>query len=136
MYRLIITLDVQNEIGLLANTDMDAAAAATILLEELAVDQNTLEYLCVPNNYFQYTPSFEIKKFVEAQKRGYNIFILKFLDEDGHLPNVRILIGFNAQRSVYYALAIPPRNVSYLTDQDRFRDLLNRYEQCGIPVYR
>lgn len=136
MYRLVITSEVQNEIAALVTTDLDVAATANVLLQTLAEDPDVLEDLCVPLNYHYYTPSFEVKKFAEAFKAGYNIFILKFLDDDGSLPTYRILIGFHAQKRSYYALALTHRSVSYATNHDAYRNLLARYEQCGIPIYR
>ena len=132
---LILTAEVRQEIADLRRRDMDAAAAALMLLESLQDDHEQLEYLCVPDNHFLYCPPFEIKKFGEAQRRGYNIFILKFLDEYGSLPSWRIFIGFHAQRGTYYALAITHRSISYRAGDDAFRHLLDRYKQCGIPVY-
>lgn len=133
---LILTAEVRQEIADLKRRDMDAAAAALLLLESLEDDHEQLEYLCVPDNHYLYSPPFEVKKFGEAQRRGYNIFILKFLDEYGSLPSYRIFIGFHAQRSTYYALAITHRSISYRPGDDAFGHLLHRYEQCGIPVYR
>ena len=136
IYSLVLTPEVEREIDALARTDRDAAAAAILLLESLQDDPEQLEYLCVPGNHYRYCPPFEVKKFQEAQQRGYNIFILKFRDDGGALPPCRILVGFHAQRSIYYALALTPRDIAYRPGDNAFRDLLARYEQCGIPRYR
>jgi hypothetical protein len=136
MASLTITPEMRKDIAALQKIDIEAAATAILLLESLQEDHEQLEYLCVPDNHFLYCPPFEVKKFGEAQRLGYNIFILKFLDEYGSLPSYRILIGFHAQRSTYYALAVTHRNISYRPSDDAFRDLLARYEQCGIPHYR
>lgn len=136
MASLIITPEIQKEIAVLEEADIDAAAMALLLLESLHDDHKQLEYLCVSGNHFAYCPPFEIKRFSEAQRRGYNIFILKFLDEYGSLPSCRILIGFHAQRSTYYALALTHRDIVYSPSNNAFRTLLDRYQQCGIPTYR
>ena len=136
MYKLILTPEIMREIADLQKADMDAAAAALLLLESLQDDPDLLEDLCVPDNHYLHCPPFEVKRFGEAQKRGYNIYILKFLDDDGSLPSYRIFIGFNAQRSTYYALAVTNRNTAYHPGDDAFRHLLARYKQCDIPVYR
>lgn len=133
---LILTPEIMQEIVGLERTNMDAAAAAILLLESLQDDPDLLEDLCVPDNHYLHCPPFEVKRFGEAQRRGYNIYILKFLDEDGSLPSYRIFIGFNAQRSTYYALAVTNRSVAYRPGDDAFRHLLDRYEHCGIPTYR
>ena len=136
MFILIVTKEVQNEIEALKKTNFDAAIAALLLLEALADDQDELEYLCTPGNRFQYTPGFEVKNFVLAQKQGFNINILKFCDEDGAQPRHRILVGFHAQRNTYYALAVTHRNVSYDQNSDEYRILRDRYNDYGIPLYR
>ena len=136
MYKLILTPEIMREIADLQKADMDAAAAALLLLESLQDDPDLLEDLCVPDNHYLHCPPFEVKRFGEAQKRGYNIYILKFLDDDGSLPSYRIFIGFNAQRSTYYALAVTNRNTAYHPGDDAFGHLLARYKQCDIPVYR
>ena len=136
MHKLILTPEIMREIADLQKADMDAAAAALLLLESLQDDPDLLEDLCVPDNHYLHCPPFEVKRFGEAQKRGYNIYILKFLDDDGSLPSYRIFIGFNAQRSTYYALAVTNRNTAYRPGDDAFRHLLARYKQCDIPVYR
>ncbi len=136
MPSLILTPEIMQEIANLQSTDLEAAAAVLLLLESLQDDPELLENLCVPDNHYLYCPPFEVKKFGEAQKRGYNIYILKFLNKDGSLPSYRIFIGFNAQRSTYYALAVANRSIAYRPGDDAFRHLLARYEQCDIPIYR
>jgi hypothetical protein len=136
MPSLILTPEIMEEIERLQTTDLEAAAAALLLLESLLDDPDLLEDLCVPENHYLHCPPFEVKRFGEAQRRGYNIYILKFLDEDGNLPRYRIFIGFNAQRSTYYALAITHRSNAYRPGDDAFRNLLHRYDQCDIPIYR
>lgn len=136
MASFILTRDLQGEIAALRGRDMLAAAAALLLVETLQDDDELLEYLCVPANHFLSAPPFEVKKFGQAQRRGYNIFILKFLDEADSLPSYRIFIGFHAQRGIYYGLAITHRSESYDPGADAFRHLLDRYTQCDIPIYR
>lgn len=137
MFRLIVTKEVKDEIEALSHSDVEAAASAVLLLDELALDQHALENLCVVGNRFKFRPPFEVKTFVAAARQGYNIFILKYLrDEEDSLPPYRLLVGFNAQKNVYYALALTHRDVSYSLSGDEYRALRHRYEQCGIPIYR
>lgn len=137
MYSLVVTPEIQNEIEALKKSDIDAAATALILLDELAGDQWMLEGLCTRGNHFQYHPPFEAYAFELAKKHGYNIYILKFRDDDdGSLPGYRLLVGFHAQRSTYYALALAPRAEAYADGSDAYRTLRARYEHYGIPFYR
>jgi len=136
LFTLIVTKEAQDEIAELERTDIDAAAAAQILVQELADDQDALEYLCVPGNHWSFAPPFEVKTFQLAILLGYNIFILKYRDAMGALPGHRILVGFAAQRNTYYVLAITSRDFAYDKTHHAFWELRRRYEQCDIPIYR
>lgn len=135
MHALIITRQAAQEIAALAQTDKKTAAAAALLIQELCNDPVELENLCVPDNHYLYRPAFESKRFVQAQKMGYNIFILKFRNLDGSQPGYRILVGYHAQKSIYYVLQVPHRNFEYNTSSTEFRELCRRYDECGIPHY-
>lgn len=124
------------DIAALAKVDKEAAAAAALLIQELRNDPLELEDLCVPGNRYTYKPAFECKRFSEAQRLGYNIYILKFRNLDDAQPGYRILIGYHAQKSNYYVLQVPDRDFAYDTRSSSFRQLCDRYEDCGIPLYR
>ncbi|WP_439518487.1 hypothetical protein [Hydrogenophaga sp.] len=136
MARLIVTREIKDEIEALKHRDIDAAAQALLLLQELAGDQAKLEDLCVEHNHYLYDPPFEVKVLQNARKLGLNIYILKYREDDGSLPGYRILVGFDAQRSTYYALALADRNTSYDQGSAAFRELRARYDKYSIPIYR
>lgn len=136
MHALIVTRPAMADIAALALVDKEAAAAAALLIQELRNDPVELEDLCVPGNRYTYKPAFECKRFAEAQRLGYNIYILKFRNLNDTQPGYRILIGYHAQKSNYYVLQVPDRNFAYNTSSPSFRELCNRYEDCGIPNYR
>lgn len=133
MPRLVLTKEVEDEIDLLYETAPDFADAAEILLESLYEDIELVGRLHSPNTYPFHTPVFEVKLFAEAQQDGYNIYLLKFKDLNGYRVDHRIFLGFNAQRDIYYALALTDRDYSYDTSHQAYRDLCNRYEQYRIP---
>lgn len=135
MPRIVVTQDFDDEMDALDSTQPDVVDAAELLLESLDENRDLLERLHQPNTYPLHTPVFEVKRFGTAQKAGYNIFILKFQDLGGHLADHRILLGFHAQRDTFYALAITDRDYSYDHHHDAYRNLLHRYEKCGIPKY-
>src|SRR5574337_1347399 len=137
MYQFILTPEFKEELDDLGKSNVDAAANVILLIETLATDQAMLDELCIPANHYQFHPPFEVKQFATAQRAGMNVYILKFRYEiDGSLPPYRILIGFNSQRSIYYALALAHRSVAYRTDGPEWADLVRRYDECGIPKYR
>lgn len=136
MYALIVTQPAMADIAAMAPVDKKAAAAAALLIQELRNDPLELEDLCIQGNRYTYKPAFECKKFVEAQNAGYNIYILKFRNLDSTQPGYRILIGYHAQKSIYYVLQVPGREFAYDTRSASFRELRDRYEKCAIPIYR
>lgn len=136
MHALIVTRPAIADIAAIALVDKEAAAAAALLIQELRNDPVELEDLCVPGNRYSYKPAFECKRFSEAQKLGYNIYILKFRNLTTHSPDTGWLIGYHAQKSNYYVLQVPDRKFAYNTSSPSFRELCNRYEDCGIPLYR
>lgn len=134
MTKLVVTKEIENEIDLLYEVQPDFADAVEILLESLYEDLDLLERLHSPDTYPLHTPFFEVKIFIEARDNGYNIYFLKFKDLDGHgVIGYRIFLGFNAQRDIYYALALTNRKHAYDTSQPAYRYLCHRYEQYGIP---
>lgn len=135
MPRIVVTQDFDDEMDALDSTQPDVVDAAELLLESLYENRDLLERLLPPATHPLHTPAFEVKRFGTAQKAGYNIFILKFQDLDGHLADHRILLGYHGQRDTYYALAITDRDYSYDHHHDAYRNLLHRYEKCGIPKY-
>lgn len=135
MHALIVTGPAQADLAAMALGNKRAAATAALLIQELRNDPVELDDLCVIGNRYAYRPAFECKRFAEAQKLGYNIYILKFRNLDGSLPGYRILIGYHAQKSNYYVLQVPDRNFAYDTKSASFRELCRRYDECDIPHY-
>ena len=139
MAYLIISKEVGDDIDAMYGTgvqaDADAAAEAQYLLEKLVEDQHVLAALCIAKNHYDYDPAFEVKPFVEAQRRGKNIFSIKLRYQDGTLVDQRLFIGYHAQKDQYHVLGIAPRSYCYDTKHEHFARLLDRYEQSGIPDY-
>lgn len=133
MTSLVVTKAIEDEIDLLDATQPDLVDAAELLLESLYENLDLLERLHVPSTHPLHTPVFEVKQFAEALELGYNIYILKFQNLNGYLTDHRIFLGFNAQRDIYYALAITDRDHSYDTSHASFGSLVTRYEQYRIP---
>lgn len=117
-------------------TDREAAAIFDAVLDELSNNGPMLDELCIPQNYFKNTPSFEIKKYAEMQKRGFNIYILKVRTKNGNTPKYRALIGHDAQRDIYWFLAILDREIDYDPSDPSFSDSVKRYAECGIRTYK
>ena len=133
MTRLLVTKEIENELDALDGTQPDLVDAAELLLESLYENLDLLGRLHAPSTYPLHTPVFEVKLFEEAQELKYNLYLLKFQNLDDYLATHRIFLGFNAQRDIYYALAITDRSHAYDTSHDVFRDLCNRYDKYRIP---
>lgn len=106
-----------------------------VLLEELADDSDLLETLFRPTNHYQYTPPFEVKDYVEMQRKGRNFLILKVRNEQGALLDYRLLLGYHSQIDTYYVLTLMDRDIKYDLNHPDIRVAIERYEQCGIPTY-
>jgi hypothetical protein len=136
LFDLILAAGLDKEIDDLFDADSDAASELLLLIERLQEDQPELEDLCVPGNRFKYDPAFEVKRFEAAQRTGRNIYTVRYYLQDGGLASYRLLIGYHAQHGTYYALQVAARGVAYEVGSESFRQLLARYEQCGIPTYK
>lgn len=137
MTKLILTKELVEEIDTLYEAHPDFADAVEVLLENLYDNLDLLGRLHSPDTYPLHTPSFEVKIFKDAHADGYNIYSLKFKDLNGYANiGYRLFFGFNAQRDIYYALALTNRAFAYDPDHDSYGELCRRYEQCRIPKIR
>ena len=136
MADLILMPDVEAELEVLYSTEPDSAALFDVLFDELVYHKEVLDVLCKPAYHHLFDPPFEIKLFQEMWRRGYNIFTMRVFDEHGSLLPRRVLIGYHAQIDVYYPLAFPNREVAYDTTDTAFADVIHRYAEANIPIYR
>ena len=133
MVKLVVTKEFEDELDLLDPTQPNLVDAAEQLVISLYEDLELLDHLHVPSTYPLHTPVFEVKRFEEATKLGYNVFILKFKDLDDFPTDHRIFLGFNAQLDIFYVLAITDRDYSYDANHPSFRDLGTRYDKYRLP---
>lgn len=136
MAEIWLCKEADDELESLYEVDEDAAAALDLLIERLAEDSSTLEYLCKPRNHFTYEPPFEVGRVGVYHSDGKNIYKIKVRKIDGTLVDWRMLVGFHAQKDIYYVLAITDREHSYDTKHESATELYRRYEEAGIPDYR
>jgi hypothetical protein len=83
MVKLVVTKEYEDELDVLDRTQPDLVDAAELLVESLYEHSVLLDHLHDPSTYPLHTPVFEVKRFEEAMRLGYNVFILKFKDLDG-----------------------------------------------------
>lgn len=136
MADLLLCAEVDDELDALYDEHEEAAAAFDALLLELEEHEDLLEFLCKPDLHFRANPPFEVKRYGEMQRRGYNIYTIKVQTQDGSWPPYRALIGFDAQANIYHLLAIASRDISYEPSDPLFANIISRYERAGIPTYR
>lgn len=134
MATLIVAEELDDAIDQLYETAPQEADAAVLLLQLLWENDAILSSIRPPETVHQYSPTFEFKLFEEAQKRGLNVYILKYWDPDhGHLCNHRILVGYDPQKDRYYALTLEKRGGAYDPNSANFAELEHRYRKYGIP---
>jgi hypothetical protein len=139
MTQLIVTPAFESDLDALdegTDADRDAVDAAEVLIEELAGNLSVLADLFSPGLRADHDPLFEVKRFEEVWKTGYNILIFKYWDLFGALADYRIFVGYHALKDTYYALAITHRSIAYDNSSENFNTLLVRYQSCDIPVWR
>ena len=135
MADLILMLDVETELDALYDTEPETAALFDVLFDELVYNKEVLDVLCNPGHRHLFDPPFEIKRFEEMWRMGYNIYTMRVYDEQGALLPRRVLIGYHAQADIYYPLAFPQREFAYETSDPSFSIVVHRYAEAGIPAY-
>jgi|GEM_PF-1443093 len=130
--------EFEEELDALVATNPDDAGLIDALIEELGADRDLLDMLSdeVPKWHHMFNPPFEIKRFEACWKAGRRIFTLKPYDEDGHLTNYRLFIGYDLKTDEYFVLTVQPRATCYDTTTDEYRRLCDRYDRLGIPAIK
>ena len=136
MADLILMPDVEAELDALFNTEPDTVALFDVLFDELVHHKEVLDVLCKPAYHHLFDPPFELKRFEQMWRLGYNIYTMRVFNEQGALLPRRVLIGFHAQSDIYYPLTFPSRDTAYDTTDPAFAIVLHRYAAANIPVYR
>lgn len=106
------------------------------LIDELQDDEECLRTLTfeVPKWHWKFAPPFEFKRFEEAWRDRRRIFFLKPYNEDGHLLDHRVFLGYDLERDEFYALSIQHRSTCYDTSTESYRVLCDRYDRLEIPA--
>jgi hypothetical protein len=130
--------EFEDELDALVVTNADDAGLIDALVEELGADGDVLDTLSdeVPKWHYTFNPPFEIKRFAACWKTGRRIYTLKPYDENGHLINFRLFIGYDITTHEYFVLTVQPRATCYDTTTDEYRGLCDRYDKLGIPAIR
>ena len=127
--------ELDRELDALSESHEDDVALIDALMEELSNDPLTLSSLTsgTPKWLSLYEPPFEIKRFASCWDSGRRVYLLKLYDTDGHLSDFRVFIGHDIQTDDYFVLSVQPRQTSYDTNSQAFRDLCDRYDRLRIP---
>jgi hypothetical protein len=118
-------------------TDEESAATLDIIFQELFDDQECLSTLhhYTPKWIYHLSRTFEFKRFEEAWKIGRRIYILKARDEDGYRLDYRALVAHDIRDDSFYVLSVAHRGTAYDAASKEFAELVNSYDERGIPVF-
>jgi mRNA-degrading endonuclease RelE of RelBE toxin-antitoxin system len=125
MYSILIHEDAENDLELLATSDLKAAATIYSLLEELNGDQDLLDRLL--QHGFR-NEEIDISKFYALWKHG-SIWRLKVIELERLGIRYRIIYAFVPRERRYYILAIAPRDFNYDPKHATTKRILQAYKE-------
>jgi hypothetical protein len=76
--------------------------------------------------------TYEIRKWVEQQRKGRDLWRVKLLDIKGLAVPFRILYARSTARNCYFVLAIMARSIDYDESHERIRRALAVYDGLGL----
>lgn len=128
MFALFVHDDAKDDLEDLWKSDFKAAAKITVLLQELADNQELLDSLTI-DRYGDYkSKDFEVRKWLEYWNRGRDIWRLKLWDLETKGVQYRIIYAFIPRRKHYYILAIAPRSFDYDKQHPITQRIINAYD--------
>ena len=120
---------------------MRAAAPAMLsrilaLLQQLQNDPKLADKLLDRTFQEQHGIKFDVKKFQELWKAGYDIWRLKALDLGVSGPQYRVLYAYDTKASCFYVLAVVERSFNYDPNHEITCRVRRTYEELGLQIHR
>ena len=136
MVTIIVHPSARTDLDALWDDDEDAAAEIETALEEIAADVRLMDHLCRQKFRNDDRPEFDVDLVAVFQRRGLNLYRLKFWDYQGSLISYRVLYAHHAQRDVYHVLAVISRENAYDTEHPLVKRVIADYDRMGLPTYK
>jgi len=112
-----------------------AAATIVALLQEVRTDPRIQELLTVDHFGEHATESFHVRRWVEQQRKGRNLWRIKIWDLESLGLTYRVVYALDPRFRRYYVLGVVHRDFDYDENDDRTKRMLAAYDSLGIPTY-
>lgn len=133
-YAIIVTVEARKELAALKSNDLECYSAIVELLRQFHESQELLADLMDVHTDSGGDPTFEVKLFEHGQRKGYNLYILKFYTlEDGPLASHRVIYSSSPLEGKYHVLGIVDRDLDYDRNPAWIQAIFARYDNAGVP---
>lgn len=125
-----------DDIEAIYKEDSDSASIIVSILDEMDNDEELAETLTQHKYRDVQDPAYDVSRFHEFYRKGFNLYRLKCWDYEGSVVPYRVIYAY--YRDSIYVLAVVERG--RLNYDDRHSEINQRivrdYEQLGIPVFK
>lgn len=134
MYKLNILPAVLNDIKSISVNSKNASTKLVAFLEQLNSDQNLLQHLLTHNHGEIDKDLFNVSKWQEYWKNGYDLWRLKLFELENVGLRYRVIYAYILERNVptYYILAIVHRDFDYDPTHEITKRLIHSYNALGL----
>lgn len=126
MYSILVHEDAEDDLALLWDTEIKAAAIIQSLLEELDGDNDLLDRL---SQHGFKNEEIDISKWNEQWKKGLNLWRLKVIELERIGIQYRLIYAFVPLKKCYHLLAIAPRDFDYDPKHEITKRILQAYNE-------
>lgn len=134
-YSLALHADAEADLDALYESDEDAAAEIEVFLEQVQLNQKTLDSLTWDRYVHYEDPRFDVKEIKQTRhvRYRYNLWRVRLLWLNGHASDYRIIYAFCPPQRRYYVFGIVPRPIAYDLNHERIAKILAAYDELDIP---
>lgn len=135
VYSLVIHTSAKRDLADIGRDDPDTENEIYALLQQIKGSQRLLESLTIKDYGLAPGSDFHVDQWQEQQRKGRNIWRLKFWDLESLGIQYRVIYAFDNRISRYFILAVLHRDFNYDENHPRCKQLLAVYDALGIPSY-
>jgi hypothetical protein len=128
--------DAKADLDAIWDSDPDAAATITTLLQEAKTNQSILDSFSCQDFGLSGFERYHVTQWFEQQRKGRNLWRLKVWELEGEWPLYRVIYAFHPLTHIYYVLGVFKRDFNYDETDPRTQRVLAVYDRLGIPVYK
>jgi hypothetical protein len=134
LYKLNILPIVKEDIRAVSVVSRNAASGLIALLEQLRTDQDLLGYLLKHNHGEPEKDLFNVSKWQEYWRNGYDLWRLKLFDLENVGLRYRVIYAYALENRIqtFYILAITHRDFNYDPNHEITKRLIHSYVELGI----